>query len=161
MKNFIQFKKGFDVTRHGIFAFITLSALLQSCAPSMRFTSSQTHSGSGLAVSHSEVRERTEAPQRATTIEGYASYYGDEFHGRLTANGEVFDQSLLTAAHKTLPFGTIVRITNLRNNRSVVVKVNDRGPFVVGRVIDLSRAAAEKLDMIREGVVHVELTILN
>lgn len=93
--------------------------------------------------------------------EGYASYYGDEFHGRVTSSGEIFDQTLLTAAHRTLPFGTIVRVVNLRNNRAVIVKVNDRGPFVEGRSIDLSRAAAEKIDMLREGVAHVSLTVLN
>ena len=93
-------------------------------------------------------------------MRGVASYYGNEFQGRLTANGERFDQNQMTAAHRSLPFGTKVRVKHVNNGREVVVRINDRGPFVDGRVIDLSRAAAEQLDMIREGVAMVEITIL-
>jgi rare lipoprotein A len=92
--------------------------------------------------------------------EGLASYYADKYQGRKTANGEIFDTAKLTAAHKTLPFGTRVRVTNLDNGRSVDVRINDRGPYVAGRVIDLSPAAARKLDMLRAGVVRVKLDIL-
>jgi rare lipoprotein A len=94
-------------------------------------------------------------------LQGLASWYGGRFHGRLTSSGEVFDTNDLTAAHRTLPFGTRVRVTNLDNGRSVIVKINDRGPFVEGRVIDLSRAAAEELDMINLGVAHVSLEIVD
>ncbi len=94
-------------------------------------------------------------------MEGVASFYGDEFQGRLTSNGEVFDQSLLTAAHRTLAFGTVLKVTNMKNGRSVIVRVNDRGPFAAGRILDLSRAAAEKLDMLRDGVARVSIAILN
>ena len=86
---------------------------------------------------------------------GLASYYADKFNGRKTANGEIFDENKLTAAHKTLPFGTIVKVTNLTNNKSVIVRVNDRGPFVAGRIIDLSKAAAKKINLIEAGVVKV------
>ena len=89
--------------------------------------------------------------------EGQASYYGARHHGNKTASGERFDQNALTAAHRTLPFGTRVRVTNLRNERSVVVRINDRGPYARGRIIDLSRKAAEQLDMIRAGVVPVRV----
>lgn len=92
---------------------------------------------------------------------GKASYYGQAHHGKRTASGERFDQHALTAAHRTLPFGTRVRVTNLNNERSVVVRINDRGPFVRGRIIDLSRAAAERLDMLRAGVVPVRLQALD
>ena len=92
--------------------------------------------------------------------EGIASYYADKYQGRKTANGETFDSAKLTAAHRTLPFGTRVRVTNLVNGKSVDVRINDRGPFVAGRVIDLSPAAARKLDMIRAGIVRVKLDIL-
>jgi rare lipoprotein A len=92
--------------------------------------------------------------------EGIASYYADKYQGRKTANGETFDTAKLTAAHRTLPFGTRVRVTSLTNGRSVDVRINDRGPFVAGRVIDLSPAAARKLDMIRAGIVRVKLDIL-
>lgn len=91
---------------------------------------------------------------------GGASFYADRFEGRITANGEKFRHSKFTAAHKTLPFGTIVKVTNLTNNNSVEVRINDRGPFVKGRVIDLSKAAAGKLDFIKQGVTEVELEII-
>jgi rare lipoprotein A len=93
-------------------------------------------------------------------MEGLASWYGGKFHGRLTSNGETFDTNTMTAAHKTLPFGTVVKVTNLDNGLSAVVRINDRGPFVEGRVIDLSRAAAEQIDMVGTGVAKVSLTIL-
>lgn len=91
-----------------------------------------------------------------TTV-GVASYYADKYNGRPTASGETFDNGKLTAAHRTLPFGTTVRVTNLDNGRSVVVRVNDRGPFVKGRIIDLSRAAAKRLDMINAGLARVKV----
>ncbi|MGA2974230.1 MAG: septal ring lytic transglycosylase RlpA family protein [Spirochaetia bacterium] len=94
-------------------------------------------------------------------LQGVASWYGGKFHGRLTSSGEVFDTNDLTAAHKSLPFGTIVKVTNLDNGRSVVVRINDRGPFVEGRIIDLSRAAAEALGMLGLGVAHVSLEIVS
>jgi rare lipoprotein A len=87
--------------------------------------------------------------------EGIASWYGPEFDGRPTASGEIFDSSLLTAAHPTLPFGTFVIVTNRHNNRQVTVRVNDRGPFVASRIIDVSRAAADHLDMIITGTAPV------
>ncbi|OLU32456.1 hypothetical protein BVH03_07260 [Pseudomonas sp. PA15(2017)] len=89
--------------------------------------------------------------------EGKASYYGRAHHGNRTASGERFDQNALTAAHRALPFGTQVKVTNLNNNRSVVVRINDRGPFARGRIIDVSRKAAEALDMIRSGVAPVRV----
>ncbi|MEP5938701.1 MAG: septal ring lytic transglycosylase RlpA family protein [Erythrobacter sp.] len=91
---------------------------------------------------------------------GRASFYGKRFHGRMTANGELFNMNAMTAAHKTLPFGTMVRVTNARNGRSVVVRINDRGPFIRGRVIDLSRAAARKIGMIQSGHASVRLEII-
>lgn len=86
---------------------------------------------------------------------GIASWYGGKFHGRLTANGEVFDTNELTAAHKELPFGTTVVVTNIANGKTVTVRINDRGPFVGDRVIDLSYAAAQALDMVRSGTANV------
>jgi rare lipoprotein A len=91
---------------------------------------------------------------------GQASWYGGKFHGRTTASGETFDTNALTAAHKTLPFGTVVEVTNLDNGKAVTVRINDRGPFVEGRIIDLSRAAAEKLDMVGTGVARVEIHLV-
>ncbi len=91
---------------------------------------------------------------------GYASYYADKFHGRRTACGEIYDRNKLTAAHRTLPCGTVVRVVNLENGRSVVVRINDRGPFVKGRIIDLSYEAAKRIGMIRKGVVKVRIEVL-
>ena len=89
--------------------------------------------------------------------EGKASYYSSRHHGRRTASGERFDMHALTAAHRSLPFGSRVRVTNLHNQRSVVVRINDRGPYARGRIIDLSRAAAERLGMLRSGVAPVRV----
>jgi rare lipoprotein A len=91
---------------------------------------------------------------------GKASWYGEKFHNTQTASGEKFNMNQLTAAHPTLPFNTFVLVKNLDNGRTVKVRINDRGPFVKGRIIDLSRKAAEKLDMIRAGVAPVRIEIL-
>ena len=95
------------------------------------------------------------------TYRGGASWYGPGFHGRLTANGETFNSNHLTAAHRTLPFGTKLRVTNLDNGRSVVVRVNDRGPFIKGRIIDLSAAAARRIRMIDSGVASVTVEVID
>ncbi|WP_281275036.1 septal ring lytic transglycosylase RlpA family protein [Filimonas effusa] len=89
---------------------------------------------------------------------GKASYYADKFDGRKTASGEIFRQNKLTAAHRTLPFGTMVTVKNLANGKTVTVRVNDRGPFVSGRIIDLSRAAANAIDIVKQGVASVEIS---
>ena len=90
---------------------------------------------------------------------GLASWYGKKYHGRRTANGEKFDMRAVSAAHRTLPFGTVVKVTNLENGRSLRVRINDRGPFVDGRIIDLSYKAAKKLGMVQDGVVRVKLVV--
>jgi len=92
--------------------------------------------------------------------QGMASYYGDQFQGKKTASGEPYDRGAYTCAHRTLPFGTQVRVTNLKNKKSVLVRVNDRGPWVEGRIIDLSYVAASDIGMIRDGVIKVKITIL-
>ncbi len=86
-----------------------------------------------------------------------ASWYGPGFHGQKTANGEVYDQMSFTAAHKSLKFGTLLKITNLRNNKSVVVRINDRGPYIGGRDLDLSKAAALELGFVRKGVAKIKV----
>jgi len=97
--------------------------------------------------------------QKPFSQEGQCSYYADKFHGRSTASGERYDKTLFTCAHMTLPYGTNLKVTNLTNGKSVVVKVNDRGPFSPNRVVDVSKAAAEALEMITAGVVKVRLEI--
>jgi rare lipoprotein A len=101
-------------------------------------------------------KKRTGAAQ-SDGYRGKASWYGGKHHGGPTASGERFNKNAMTAAHRTFPMGTRVRVTNLKNGRSVVVRINDRGPYSKGRVIDLSEAAAQKLDMIEAGVVPVRL----
>jgi rare lipoprotein A len=91
---------------------------------------------------------------------GIASWYGIPYDGRRTSSGEIFDMHALTAAHRTLPFNTWLEVTNLQNGKHVEVRINDRGPFVGGRIIDLSMGAAEKIDMVRAGIVKVRLKVI-
>ena len=103
---------------------------------------------------------RVTYPPSETVQTGVASWYGPNFHGKTTSNREVYDMHDLTAAHKSLPFGTFVVVTNLNNGKSVTVRINDRGPFVKDRIIDLSYAAAKAVDMIDTGTAPVKLEIL-
>jgi len=91
---------------------------------------------------------------------GIAAYYSNVFHGRKTASGERYDKNALTAAHNTHKFGTRLRVTNLKNNKSVIVRVNDRGPHTRGRIIDLSRRAAKKLGFVKQGLAKVSIEVL-
>ncbi len=91
---------------------------------------------------------------------GSASWYGPNFHGKLTANGERFNTNDFTAAHKTLPFNSIVKVVSLENSKEVIVRINDRGPFAKGRIIDLSKSAAESLDLIKKGTAKVKIILL-
>jgi len=119
-----------------------------------------------LAFSNCAKKRRiTTAPSAPASMRstetGLASWYGHPYHGRAAANGEIYDMEKLTAAHRTLPFGTIVRVTNLGNGKSVDVRIIDRGPFVAGRIIDLSHAAAEAIEMIGPGVAQVHVDVLS
>lgn len=95
------------------------------------------------------------------TQQGKASYYARSFHGEQTASGKIFNQNDMVAAHQTLPFGTRVKVTNLENDKQITVRIVDRGPFKPGRIIDLSRVAAGKLDLLEDGVVDVEIETLD
>lgn len=94
------------------------------------------------------------------TSEGIATFYDDKFEGRPTANGDIFDQNKLTAAHRSLPFGTVIKVTNLQNKKSVVVTVNDRGPFVDSRLLDLTKSAASALGFIEQGLTRVRIDVI-
>ncbi|MDP8265397.1 MAG: septal ring lytic transglycosylase RlpA family protein [Candidatus Aceula meridiana] len=94
-------------------------------------------------------------------LTGTASWYGKKFHGRKTANGEIYNKWAMTAAHRHLPFNTMLEVTNLDNGEQVVVRINDRGPYWPGRIIDLSRGAAKKIKMVRPGLAQVKLKIIN
>ena len=93
-------------------------------------------------------------------FDGIASWYGPDFHAKKTSNGEIYNMYAMTAAHKTLPMNTVVRVHNLDNGRSTIVRINDRGPFVAGRIIDLSNKAAHEIDMVRKGTARVKVTVL-
>jgi len=98
--------------------------------------------------------------QRDVAEQGKASFYADKYHGRTTASGERFSQQAATAAHLKLPFGTRVNVTNIANNKSVVVRINDRGPYIRGRIIDLSKAMFEKISDSSAGVIDVSVTVI-
>ncbi len=131
-------------------AFVLLFAV--SCTNSVRFTTN-----SPIRTSPDKISTKVRISEN--DLVGKASYYGTDFNGRRTASGEIFNMNHLTAAHRSLPFGTIVKVVNLKNGATAEVKINDRGPFVADRIIDLSQAAAEELDMISDGVVDVKLEI--
>ncbi len=107
------------------------------------------------------VRYQPQVPQIGQKFRGVASWYGPNFHGGKTANGEYYDMTTFTAAHKTLPINTEVKVTNLDNGEFTIVRINDRGPFVNDRIIDLSQAAAEQIGMIKKGTANVELEVIS
>lgn len=115
---------------------------------------------STLAMSACSPKMAGPPPRKGAELVGTASWYGPKYHGRTTASGERYDMEALTAAHRTLPFGTRVRVTNLVNGRKIVLKVNDRGPFIAGRVIDVSRRAARELDFLEAGLAEVRIEVL-
>ncbi len=126
-----------------------IEVLLCGAAFSLSFVMSSCAGGYGSTGAGSEYE-----------LEGIASYYAEDFHGRRTSSGERYDMYALTAAHRQLPFNSLVRVTNLENNRSVQVRINDRGPFKDGRVIDLSFKAALELGLIAKGTVPVRIEIV-
>jgi rare lipoprotein A len=129
----------------------------------MRFTSALLVSlllASGCARVGTPGAATAAQPREGWTQDGIASWYGESYHGRQTASGEIYDMEAMTAAHRTLPFGTSVRVLNRDNGRSVVVRITDRGPYVGGRIIDLSRRAARELGMLESGVAPARITIV-
>jgi rare lipoprotein A len=129
----------------------------QTSQPPVQYPPSQASSPPSAAP---PAIERQPAIPGQYVEEGVASWYGDPFNGRRAANGEIYDMHQFTAAHRTLPFGAIVRVTNLRNGKQTEVRITDRGPFVANRVIDLSLSAAQAIDMVGPGTANVRLEIL-
>ena len=128
------------------------------CAPSPRYTIIRAGSKSSVPFLTGDVL--MEKPPVGTRFRGIASFYADKYHGNKTANGEIFDMYGLTCAMNILPFNTWLEVRNLANNHTVIVRVNDRGPFVEGRIIDLSLGAAKELGMVGTGVQEVEITVI-
>ena len=133
-------------------SLLLISVSLLSCSPNPHFRSD------GIK------NERKTGKQNATGLEkvqyGVSSYYGPKFHGRKTANGEIFDMYKISAAHRFLPLGTIVKVTNLDNRKTLKIRINDRGPFVNNRILDCSYAAALKLDFVEQGTANIKLVVI-
>jgi rare lipoprotein A len=134
---------------------VALAFLFQGCALTQKLSPGSLSTTASPAVAKVSLPKADKMPK--TTEIGHASWYGPGFHGKKTASGEVFDQNDFTAAHRTLPLGSRVRVTNLTNDKSVDVEINDRGPYVGGRIIDLSRAAANALGMVEDGLTQVRI----
>ena len=143
---------------------LALSLLLGGCSQREPFATAHTSKARHKATMRTyRVHGRTYRPTYVSvgdTQRGISSWYGPNFHGNRTSNGEIYNMHKMTAAHKTWPMDTIVRVQNLDNGRSVIVRINDRGPYVQGRIIDCSYAAGKKLGLDRTGIAHVKLTVL-
>ena len=135
---------------------LTFIFFIYGCTASPRYTSGTT------SKKNKTVKKfiKKSKDNKKTIYNGISSYYGPNFHGKLTANGEVYDMYGVTAAHKTLPFNTVARVTNLDNNKSLILRINDRGPYVDGRIIDCSYGAAKKLGFLKQGTANVEIRII-
>lgn len=132
---------------------LILVFILMSCANSPRYRT-------GNASSNKSRIPLTTKGRHAKILYGVSSFYADDFHGKLTANGEVYDMYGLTAAHKTLPLNTIARVTNMENDKSIILRINDRGPFIAGRILDCSYGAAKKLGFIAQGTTKVKIEVI-
>jgi len=136
------------IVRYLCLLIVVFSLILTSCGTSSRISKKSKSEGKSAAIG-----KKIE--------EGIASWYGPNFHGKLTADGEKYDMNQLTAAHRTLPFNTIVKVKNLDNGKTVNVRINDRGPYAKNRIIDLSKKAAKKLGMLGPGTAHVALILVD
>jgi rare lipoprotein A (peptidoglycan hydrolase) len=133
--------------------FILIMCFVVSCGPSISY--------GDYVNSNGMSRKQIEAIKNHPRVQvGIASYYGSKFHKKRTANGEIFNMYKISAAHKTLPLGTKVRVINLKNGKSLTMKINDRGPFVKGRIIDLSYKAAQKLGFVNQGTTKVRIEVI-
>ena len=142
--------------------YFIIVLLMYSCAPSPRYTIEKIRKVPYPKTPEKTLKLGEEGEERVpvgTKFRGLASYYADYFHSKKTSNSETYDMYGLTCAHKTLPFHTWLEVTNLANGRTVIVRVNDRGPFIEGRIIDLSYGAAKELGMLDTGVEAVEIMI--
>jgi rare lipoprotein A len=140
-------------------AAIVALLLFLSCTASPRF-GQRTGASDRPSATNSPSPTTSSTSKALLTLEGIASYYADAFHGKQAANGEMFNMNDLVAAHRTLPFGTRLRVTNTANGKSVVVRIIDRGPYVEGRILDLSLGAAKVIDMVASGTARVRIEVV-
>jgi rare lipoprotein A len=141
--------------------YVILLFLLSGCTSSPRFAERDGYSKDGRITQQIEQPGKNPSGKILLTLEGVVSYYAHDFNGKQTSSGEIYDMNALTAAHRNFPFGTKVRVTNLENNKTVIVRVNDRGPFKEGRIMDLSLGSAKEIDLILNGTAHVRLEVLD
>ena len=135
--------------------------ILAGCSSAPRYTSSDTKPVPLKKRSNPSIlKTKSSFNTHRKTMKGISSFYAEDFHGKLTANGEVYDMYGLTAAHKTLPLNTIVRVTNISNNKSLILRINDRGPYVKGRILDCSYGAAKKLGFVNDGTTDVKIEVI-
>ena len=132
------------------------------CSSSPRYTTGSTpnRSKSTKKVKSIPSNSKNKKVKHRKVMTGISSFYAEDFHGKLTANGEVYDMYGVTAAHKTLPLNTICRVTNLSNDKSLILRINDRGPYIKGRILDCSYGAAKKLDFINQGTTNVKIEVI-
>lgn len=148
-----------------IYTLITLFFI--SCTSSPRYgissnknkrTDRKKNNKSNKLINPSSVK--TKGIKHRKIMNGISSFYAEDFHGKLTANGEIYDMYGVTAAHKTLPLNTVCRVTNLVNKKSLILRINDRGPYIKGRILDCSYGAAKKLDFINQGTTKVKIEVI-
>jgi len=140
-----------------LIVFILIISLM-ACSSAPRYAQGSSHSP--MARSSKNIRNGSKNVKHKKLMIGISSYYAEDFHGKLTANGEVYDMYGVTAAHKTLPLNTIVRVTNLDNEKSLILRINDRGPYVKGRILDCSYGAAKKLGFLSNGTTQVRVEVI-
>ena len=140
-------------------SILLLVFIFHSCSPAPRYNSSSVKNKKPITKKISK-KNTSKFNKDKIVYEGVASYYGPNFHGKLTANGEVYDMYGVTAAHKEIPFNTVARVTNLDNGKSLILRINDRGPYIDGRILDCSYGAAKKLDFINNGTANVKIEII-
>ena len=133
--------------------------ILSGCSNSPRYRTGPVKTSGKKSISTPSLKTKSNVEHRKV-MKGVSSFYAEDFHGKLTANGEVYDMYGLTAAHKTLPLNTIVRVTNLVNNKSLILRINDRGPYIKARILDCSYGAAKKLDFIVQGTTDVKIEVI-
>ena len=139
-----------------LFSLIGMFCL--GCSPSPRY---QSGGKSVPSVTKKQKKNKKSSFNKSIKVyKGISSYYGPNFHGKLTANGEIFDMYGVTAAHKEFPFNTVVRVTNENNEKSLLIRINDRGPYVGNRILDCSFGAAKKLGFVSEGTAHVKIEVI-
>ena len=147
---------------HKLTPFFVLGFLvLAHCSSAPRYTSGDVKKISNQKIPKSpRLNTKSSFNKHRKTMKGVSSFYAEDFHGKLTANGEVYDMYGLTAAHKTLPLNTIVRVTNISNEKSLILRINDRGPYVKGRILDCSYGAAKKLGFVNDGTTKVKIEVI-